>query len=484
MDDIEFSAFSGLFIPYRLHMILAGRADDWMSEYISIAEENTFVHETIHWWQTSMTGYGHSTWSLFRQATSFLIREWVDATSDTPNARPLPLGPLDLSAAGPQTPRSALRFEVARLSALETLSSAQARFALPQPKARVSQISKRPDANVLDWSVNPIINLKDGEYVLQGCDIVESQAHYLATQFLQNQHGISEIQLIPAGLSPKYWAAYVWFIREVGPERAHLFSMICDFSLQTVWAAMPTNHVEWKRQSPAWRFVELTAILAERDVPILPMDRVTTDYATYADDLLRKAKMPSLAEVFSAAFRRGEWRKPLLHLERRMLEAMEFKQLHPWCGAYPWFHAETKDALLNSFPPPLVQIEGRLSFIRPKIKASQGDYSDISGESGNEATIEIGAEFLLQGIYLQILGFEPPKRTPVKGALECGFTYFGVAQVCPHQIADNCPGWFFPRDGSPFPIVNFGSESELGCPLEKLLSMYNVAVEDIKIVSN
>lgn len=235
---------------------------------------------------------------------------------------------------------------------------------------------------------------------------------------------------------------------------AHLFTMICDLSLQTVWAAMPANYNEWKRQIPAWRFVELTAILAKREVPVLPMDRVTTDCANYADDLLRKANIPSLDEVCSAAFARGEWRKPLMHLERRVLEAMEFKRQHPWCGAYPWFHSETTDALLNSFPPPLVQVEGRLSFIRPKIKASHGDYSDISGESGNGATIEIGAEFLLQGLYFQILGAEPPKRTPVKGALECGFLFWRRSDLSAPNCRRLC--WLvFPKGRLAIPDCEF-----------------------------
>jgi hypothetical protein len=77
-------AFKGLVIPHRLHMVLAGSAADWTAQDLSPDAENTYLHETVHWWQTAMTGYGHSAWSLFRQSTAFSIAEWVKGTDSTP----------------------------------------------------------------------------------------------------------------------------------------------------------------------------------------------------------------------------------------------------------------------------------------------------------------------------------------------------------------------------------------------------------------
>ena len=457
-------------------MVLAGKATDWLSENLSPDAENTYLHETVHWWQTAMTGYGHSAWSLFRQSTAFVIGEWVKATDGTPHSRRIPIQALDLEAPDPNVSPASIHLHIARLSAVEMLRVAQAQFSLPNPSVFFSEVSVRPDADRLTWPVNPTVVLPDGDYILQGSDIVECQAHYLATQFSQISYGSAASALMRDGLSPKYWAAFAWFTGQVHPEYVDLFSMVCDLALQTVWSGLVTKHDDWKRESPAWRFLELTAILARREVPPIKVGDLTSRYLEYGDDLLQKAKLPSFAEVFAGAFKRAEWRKPLMNLELVMLDAMEFKRRHPWCNAYPWLHLETFDDLRSKHPAPVVQIEGRLNLFHPPSAAAAPD-----GPLPKDVANEISGEFLLQGLSSQILGLSPSGRVPIKGALECGFCYFDLANVCPHQIADNCPGWFYPKNGSPFPIANFGEESELGCPLEKLLYLYGVSMTDIEI---
>ncbi len=253
------------------------------------------------------------------------------------------------------------------------------------------------------------------------------------------------------GLSPKYWAAFVWFANEVGQEYSHLFSMACDLALQTVWSGLPTSHDEWKKESPAWRFLELTAVLARRDVQPIKISDLRSHYLEYADDLLLKANLPLFTDVFAGAFERGEWRKPLMCLEQIMLNAMAFKRQHPWCNAYPWLDAETFENLRSKYPPPVIQIEGRMSLFVPPSTATATD-----PPTAEDVGHEVAGELLLQGLFSQILGLRPAGRIPIKGTLECGFAYFDVANICQHQIADNCPGWFYPKNGSPFPIVNFG----------------------------
>ena len=63
---IGYPAFQGLFIPYRLQMVLAGSMEDFTTHATRDAEA-TYLHESVHWWQTAMTGYGHTAWHLFRQ---------------------------------------------------------------------------------------------------------------------------------------------------------------------------------------------------------------------------------------------------------------------------------------------------------------------------------------------------------------------------------------------------------------------------------
>jgi hypothetical protein len=239
-----------------------------------------------------------------------------------------------------------------------------------------------------------------------------------------------------------------------------------------------STHDEWRKESPAWRFVEITSLMEHRRVPPIKVSELTSRYLEYADDLFRKAQMPSFAKVFEGAFKRGEWRKPLMNLEQLMLDAMEFKRRHPWCNAYPWLDVEAFDELRSKYPAPIVQIEGRLSLVHPPSTADAP-----AGPQAKEVADEICGEFLLQGLSCQILGLPPTGRVSVKGALECGFCYFDLVNVCPHQIADNCPGWFYPKNGSPFPMVAFDQESELGCPLEKLLYLYGVSITDIDMAN-
>jgi hypothetical protein len=248
--------------------------------------------------------------------------------------------------------------------------------------------------------------------------------------------------------------------------------MICDLSLQTVWGGLSSSEEEWKKESPAWRFVQLTEVLAKGGVPVTNLADLLVTYVELGDNLLRKANLPTLVDVFAGAFDRGEWRQPLMGLEQLMLDAMEFKRRNPWCNAYPWLTAETFEELRLKFPPPTVQVEGRLSLFLPP-SPDRTTARDV----GNE----IGCEFLLQALFSQILGLPPSGRVPIKGTMECGFAYYDIGNICPHQIADNCPGWFYPKNGSPFPIGNYGEESELGCPLEKLLDLYGVAISDIEI---
>ena len=75
MDISDQESFRGLFIPYRLQMVLSGEEVSYFGPTGTPDKENTYLHETIHWWQTSMTGFGHTSWSIFRQLTAFIVGE-------------------------------------------------------------------------------------------------------------------------------------------------------------------------------------------------------------------------------------------------------------------------------------------------------------------------------------------------------------------------------------------------------------------------
>jgi hypothetical protein len=123
MEHATFEAFKGLFIPYRLQMVLAGQEHTYFGSTTDRDAEHTYLHETIHWWQTAMTGYGHSTWSIFRQLTSFAVTEWTKATNSNPHERLFSLRALT-SYPG-QAPLDLL---AVRIACESSLALARARF--------------------------------------------------------------------------------------------------------------------------------------------------------------------------------------------------------------------------------------------------------------------------------------------------------------------------------------------------------------------
>jgi hypothetical protein len=96
---------------------------------------------------------------------------------------------------------------------------------------------------------------------------------------------------------------------------------------------------------------------------------------------------------------------------------------------------------------------------------------------------EVAGELLLQAFVMQILGKEPHIR-PVPGTLQCGFTYFNVQDICPHQVRDNCSGSFVPLNGSPFPAENHLESDDVGCPLEKMLWAVGIRIEELRFAAN
>lgn len=91
---------------------------------------------------------------------------------------------------------------------------------------------------------------------------------------------------------------------------------------------------------------------------------------------------------------------------------------------------------------------------------------------------EIAGELMMQAWALQLLEV-PPKTIAPAGTVQCGFRYFDVENICPHQIADACPEWFQSQNGSPHPADLNDAETLLGCPFEKLLAGGGVDVKSL-----
>ena len=154
-----------------------------------------------------------------------------------------------------------------------------------------------------------------------------------------------------------------------------------------------------------------------------------------------------------------------------MLNAMKFRQSHPWCVAYPWIEHDVFDTMHQQFPVPILQVEG-------KLKANS--YVPAINENTPDLMTEVGGELMLQAWAMQLLEI-PPTTVAPPGTIQCGFRYFDVENVCPHQIADGCPGWFKPGEKSPHPADLSNEDTMLGCPFEKLLAGGGVNIESLRL---
>jgi hypothetical protein len=205
-------------------------------------------------------------------------------------------------------------------------------------------------------------------------------------------------------------------------------------------------------------------------------DRLATaqladDYGGLANRLLDVCGYATLDAVISAALSRESWRMPLMQLEKRMFEAMRFREANPWCVAYPWLVSDVFETMHQKFPAPIIQVEGKLK--------ANSYFPELNQDATNFMS-EVGLELMLQAWALQLLEV-PPATTAPEGTIQCGFRYFDIENVCPHQIADGCPGWFKPADGSPHPADLSDEDTLLGCPFEKVLALKGVAVTSIKL---
>jgi hypothetical protein len=162
-------------------------------------------------------------------------------------------------------------------------------------------------------------------------------------------------------------------------------------------------------------------------------------------------------------------------IEERMFAAMQFREKHPFCVAFPWAIPEVWEELKEDYPAPILQIAGKLNLNLPSIRNAPNVSSD-PGAFMNE----VAGELFIQAFVMQILG-KRPEVEPIPGRLQCGLAYFNVQDVCPHQIRDNCPGSFIPASGSPFPAEDYLDSADVGCPFEKMLWAAGVRIKDLQI---
>jgi hypothetical protein len=430
----------GSFNASRLDMRLFGRRpEEFQPDSATVGAMATYVHEHVHYFQTLFTGFGQILWSSHRQSTGFSVRTWRElarkglgyrlplaAYSDDPEGGPIALI-ADVTAR-----------DVARLSA--------ARMYLPIPNWTFRELKTRLVKT--DWAINPVVELAGELVCLQGKDILEGQAHFVERTLVESLTSSSEASWDRTGVPPQYTRAFDYFVERCGRARSSEFPVACDLAQQTSWASpVPRTESEWRRSSPAWRFVQITDLLAADESHSFgkPADwpsRFSTNAGAIFETLGYLAPEKVIEERLEAFTRVRE----LLEVEEVMKAAMEFRSERPWLLANPAADMLWLQELLEKFRAPVVVIDGAF-----------GKFGGANTK-GDQVIFELHYQALAN----HLLG---PISTDDdgNGTMQCGFGQFKVERGCPYQTTHNCSTRFRPSDGPPVPTTLKDTDEVKGC---------------------
>lgn len=449
----------GTFLSTRLDMRLAGTWRDFDEKYVKAGKLGTYVHEHIHFYQTIFTGYGHIQWDGHRQLTGYVMSEWKKAITSRFGEPRLPLAHLARIKQLEGNSRSI--FEMS----LEQVRLAKARFYMPYGTATLNDLG-----SILikkDWPANPVIEIEGKQRALQTKDILEGHAHFVERTFLERSAEIEhEHAWNRDGLPDQYTAAYDWFIQECGAARRDEFPVVCDLALQTSWRpVVPTTEQQWRDSNPAWRFITLTRALAlEKDLTLGSPERWPTYYVGFTSELLTICKFPQLVEIWNERLEAFKRQKGLLKIQHLMKEAIEYRQLMPWCAANPAADPLLLEKMMKKFKAPFIVVGGQMgSFGEPSVPGS-----------------EIIFELQYQALAAQILGDVSPAARE-SGTLECAFGKYSIHQGCPYQATHGCIGRFKPENGAPHPATIGDGDQIDGCSFEALMMVAGIKCEELDI---
>jgi hypothetical protein len=467
VSDYKLHSTMGNFVPSRLHLRLGGVVDDYTPP-LELAPkpkyEAILVHEQCHYFQTSMTAYGHKVWQLYREQISFIITEWIRLTQSVPNQKRIPLGYLGKFNNNYLVEAVVLNWTCSEMSTLLSCRN----YVDPIVKY-INQLS----LNLIKdpWQINPIITVNRNPYSLQGRDILESHALFLEGTYSSIVNKIPFHKTIdPAHLPKHYYYAFHWFLQEVGEKRVFEFPIICDLALQSIWNGIPKTEEQWKDSHPAWRFVSLVNALKKSSFPPLkdPKDAIRR-YLEYCNNILTDCNYVSLERVLDEVI--SWYEKPeLMQLEQRMKQALSFRKENLFSGANPFLDIKTWIKMKEVIFPPSFQIGGEAR-------------TPISGqfvESGNTLVIENILELHLQALAYQILGFQSPSCTN-SHQLQCGYGYFNIEKNCEYLTSGRCSTCFNPRNGSPIPLEISSDDEIRDCSFEVALLSAKIKIRDIDV---
>ena len=458
-DELH-SLVSGSFVPTRLHMRLAGHEAEYPREgHVVIPnpeKEATAFHEHVHYLQTIMTVFGQCAWLTHRSVSAALVTGWASLTAATPHERRIPLG----YAAKRGVAELANAFLLEK-TAKEALTLGAARHQLARPNATMDslglQLVQKP------WLANPSIELKGGEYHVQGIDVIEAHAAFLEAVYsaLVNRVPFSKT-LDPTVLPKRYWAIHLWFGNQVGGDGILAFPLVCDLALQGAWNDPPKTEEEWRATHPAWRFIALTKALSQLPNEQRPksIDDLREKYLALADRLADTCGFERIIDSLRKQLMRFNSGGPKLEFERTFVRAMQYRLKHPWCGANPFLDLSGWTDIQKRFPVPLIEIEGVL---RVTVGAPMRDRG--ADENPPPILLEAIAELHFQALAAQILG----DHRDDKPCIRCGFAFYGIPNGCAFQRSGICNGLIDPKRKLPVPVEIAEDGNMTGCTFEMMM---------------
>lgn len=412
--------------------------------------------------QTLFTGFGQTSWHTHRIITSHVLTEWMKATNEYPNNRPLPLA--YLASKGKKDAATAF---LLYKTVIESINLFAARHSISNPFQKLNDlplvIHSRP------WQINPIIEFHNKAMYLQGKDIIESHAQHLESIYSLLVNKIPFDQSYNFNYLPEqYYLPYIWFLHEVGSDRIMEFPIICDLALQAAPNMKVETEAEWQKSCPSWRFVKLTTAL--KDLKKLNIGKdpkdVIHNYPDYCSYLLDYCGFESFEQVFQKRQDALRVSSEQLITERIMDQALDYRRKYLWCGANPFLDISVWIEIKKLFPALMIQTKDAL---RVTLLQSEKGFSLV-----NEFIIELQ----IQALATQIMG-ELKVRNRMKPTMQCGFSYYNIPNGC-HCQKKGCKGEICPTEGEPFQFIINGDQFE-GCFFEAALRMLGTTSRNIDL---
>ena len=442
------NAVRGRFSPNQLSALL--NMDD--SDIHDPQNYLVWFHERFHYLQSVFTPYGHLKWGCFRSVTADIVDLWSSLTTELSCKKKIPIASyLD----NPSTSDLKIATSIwLHDSAFKVFNLIEYGY-LPKDIADLWKVTPNDAA--------PTIQLSGQDYKLNGIDIFESFAKYQEAMLgeIIGYKSFNNI-LDPCILNPEYYSALFYFVSKLGGDRILEFPITCELSLAINHLPRP-NHIDsLQGNCPGWRFIKIVDFLEKNKDLRMPAILSSASFFEYSNKILSGCNFETLDSIWDSAEEYAQ--SASLTMASEMLAAISYKKAHPWILSYPFQNlAEFWSQDFNRFNP-IFTITNNAVFY---------NLDNISSD-------EMVFENHFQALALQICGCMS-ERCKYPNMLQCGFSYFGLNNICPHQATGECSGEIDCE--TLLPEFKLDEEENIlcGCSFEAVLNTMGTSIQDIEI---